>query len=194
MEETERYQPSGTRYQPEGKPVEEKLDNMATASFFSRVVAFLIDGLAIWGLNQIIVHPIVRLLGLEEFYFLAPVINVSTIATGIIYFLYFILMTYYAKATLGKMITGIHVVDQKGEKLTFPQVIFRELVGRFINNQLWYLPYLVVLFTESRIGLHDYFADTYVVKNSFYEYRKDIKTRLRGEVTPVYRKDDLQGG
>lgn len=182
------------RYQPVGISLEKKLDYMATASFFSRFIAFLIDGIAIWGMNQIIIYPVVRLLGLEDAYILAPVINVTTIATGIIFFLYFILMTYFFKATLGKMITGIHVINKDGGKLTFNQVIFRELIGRFINKTLWYIPTLTILFTESRIGLHDYFADTYVVKNSFYEYKKDIKKRIIQDEIKIEQEDEVNNG
>lgn len=187
MEQTERYQPVGVS-------LERKLDYMATASFFSRFVAFLIDILVLWGLNQIIVHPVVRIFELQDAYLLAPVINVTTIAAGIIYFLYFILMTYFLKATLGKMITGIHVVDKDGGKLTFTQVIFRELVGRFINRILWYLPALSILFTQNRMGMHDYFADTYVVKNSYYEYKKEIKRRIIKDEIKIEQKETLQNG
>jgi uncharacterized RDD family membrane protein YckC len=179
------------RYQPVGVSLEKKLDYMATASSFSRLIAFLIDGLAIWGLNQIIVNPVVKLLGLQDAYLLAPIINVTTIATGVIFFLYFILMTYFFKATLGKMITGIHVINKDGGKLTFSQVIFRELIGRFINKTLWYIPTLTILFTESRIGLHDYFADTYVVKNSYYEYKKDIKKRIIQDEIKIEQEDEV---
>src|SRR5699024_235073 len=101
---------------------------------------------------------------------------------------------YFAQATLGKMITGITVVSANSEKLSWSQVIFRELVGRYINNFLWYLPYLMVLFTERRIGLHDYFADTYVVKNSYYQYKNEIKDRNNVYEDNKYKEDDLYNG
>lgn len=179
------------RYQPAGLPLEKKLDYMATASSFSRFIAFLIDILAIWGINQIAVYPLIRLFGLEGWYLFAPVVNLTVISTGLVYFLYFILMTYFLKGTLGKMITGIHVIDKEEKKLTFTQVIFRELIGRFINKTLWYLPALSVLFTENRIGLHDYFADTYVVKNSYYHYKNEIKTSIMRDVDKTNQEDDL---
>lgn len=190
----ESAQKNNVRYQPAQSTLEDKLDYMSSASFMSRAVAFIIDGLAVWGLSQILIHPILQLLGIGNLYFLTPMLSVENITTGVLYFLYFILMTYYAKATLGKMVTGITVVSQNGEKLTFKQVIFRELVGRYINNKLWYLPYLVVLFNDRRIGLHDYFADTYVVKNSYYEYKKEIKARIISNEQTKYQEDDLYNG
>lgn len=190
----ESAQKNNVRYQPAQSTLEDKLDYMSSASFMSRAVAFIIDGLAVWGLSQILIHPILQLLGIGNLYFLTPMLSVENITTGVLYFLYFILMTYYAKATLGKMVTGITVVSQNGEKLTFKQVIFRELVGRYINNKLWYLPYLVVLFNDRRIGLHDYFADTYVVKNSYYKYKKEIKARIISNEQTKYQEDDLYNG
>ena len=190
----ESAQKNNVRYKPAQSTLEDKLDYMSSASFMSRAVAFIIDGLAVWGLSQILIHPILQLLGIGNLYFLTPMLSVENITTGVLYFLYFILMTYYAKATLGKMVTGITVVSQNGEKLTFKQVIFRELVGRYINNKLWYLPYLVVLFNDRRIGLHDYFADTYVVKNSYYEYKKEIKARIISNEQTKYQEDDLYNG
>ncbi|CAM4164343.1 RDD family protein [Lacicoccus alkaliphilus] len=190
----ENAQPETVRYQPAHDTLTDKLDYMSSASFLSRAVAFIIDGLAIWGLSQIIIHPVLQLAGVGDVYFLTPMLSVANIATGVLYYLYFILMTYFAQATLGKMITGITVVGRDSDKLSLSQVIFRELVGRYINNTLWYLPYLVVLFTERRIGLHDYFADTYVVKNSFNLYKKEIKAGMTGQGRSDHQVDGLGHG
>lgn len=190
----ESAQKENVRYQPAQSTLEDKLDFMSSASFISRAVAFIIDILAIWGLSQIVIYPVIQLLGIGDLYFLTPVLSVGNVASGILYFAYFVLMTHFTQATLGKMVTGITVVSRNADKLTFPQVIFRELVGRYINNFLWYLPYLLVLFTERRIGLHDYFADTYVVKNSYYQYKKDIKERIIGDEQSKYQEDDLYDG
>lgn len=190
----ENAQPETIRYEPSRDTWMDKLDYMSTASFLSRAVAFIIDGLAIWGLSQIIIHPVLQLAGIGDAYFLTPMLSVANIATAVLYYLYFILMTYFAQATLGKMVTGITVVSRNPGKLSLSQVIFRELVGRYINNKLWYLPYLAVLFTERRIGLHDYFADTYVVKNSFNLYKKEIRARIIGNERHNYQEDDLNNG
>lgn len=190
----ENAQSETIRYEPPRDTWMDKLDYMSTASFLSRAAAFIIDGLAIWGLSQIIIHPVLQLAGIGDAYFLTPMLSVANIATGVLYYLYFILMTYFAQATLGKMVTGITVVSRHPGKLSLSQVIFRELVGRYINNTLWYLPYLAVLFTERRIGLHDYFADTYVVKNSFNLYKKEIRARIIGNERHNYQEDDLNNG
>ena len=190
----ESAQKNNVRYQPAQSTLSDKLDYMSSASFMSRAVAFIIDILAIWGLSQIIIYPVVQLSGMGDLYFLAPALSIANIASGILYFAYFVLMTHFTQATLGKMVTGITVVSRNADKLTFSQVIFRELIGRYINNFLWYLPYLLVLFTERRIGLHDYFADTYVVKNSYYQYKNEIKKRIIKDEEIKYQEDDLYNG
>ena len=190
----ESAQKNNVRYQPAQSTLSDKLDYMSSASFMSRAVAFIIDILAIWGLSQIIIYPVVQLSGMGDLYFLAPALSIANIASGILYFAYFVLMTHFTQATLGKMVTGITVVSRNADKLTFSQVIFRELIGRYINNFLWYLPYLLVLFTERRIGLHDYFADTYVVKNSYYQYKNEIKKRIIKGEEIKYQEDDLYNG
>lgn len=190
----ESAQKNNVRYQPAQSTLSDKLDYMSSASFMSRAVAFIIDILAIWGLSQIIIYPVVQLSGMGDLYFLAPALSIANIASGILYFAYFVLMTHFTQATLGKMVTGVTVVSRNADKLTFSQVIFRELIGRYINNFLWYLPYLLVLFTERRIGLHDYFADTYVVKNSYYQYKNEIKKRIIKDEEIKYQEDDLYNG
>ncbi len=192
MEHSERYTP-GTS----GDSLMDKLDHMATAHFFTRLVSYLIDAIVIWATSQIVIYPILGMLDIKGLHFWLPIFSVDNIASGLLYFLYFILLTYFFRQTLGKMITGISVIDKEGKKLSFPQVLYRELVGRFINNSLAYIPYLMIIFTKNRIGLHDFFADTYVVKNDYHGYKNMIKAQLYRESDNRqhnYQEDDLQNG
>lgn len=192
MEYTERYQPDTNK-----DSITDKLDYMATAHFFTRLVSYLIDLIVIWSASQILIYPILGMLGIKDLHFWLPIFSVTNIAWGLLYFLYFILMTYFFRQTLGKMITGISVIDKDGKGLSFSQVLYRELVGRFINNKLAYIPYLMIIFTKNSIGLHDFFADTYVVKNDYQGYKNMIKARLYRESNnrqQIYQEDDLQNG
>ncbi|AKG74257.1 RDD family protein [Salinicoccus halodurans] len=192
MEHTERYQPDTDR-----DSLMDKLDYMATAHFFTRLVSYLIDVIVIWAASQILIYPILGMLDIKDLHFWLPIFSVDNIASGLLYFLYFILMTYFFRQTLGKMITGISVIDKDGRGLSFTQVLYRELVGRFINNSLAYIPYLMIIFTENRIGLHDFFADTYVVKNNYQGYKNMVKAHLFRETynrKQNYQEDDLQNG
>ena len=78
-------------------------------------------------------------------------------------------MTYFNKGqTLGKMITNIRVINLYGEKLTFSQVLSREVFGRFVQNKFMFL-YIIVAFAPMHQSLMDILADTVVIKN-------DVKT------------------
>lgn len=156
----------------------DKLHAMSTANFAARAVSYIIDILVIWGVSQIAVYPFLNALNLNVDYIFLPYFSIERIVTAVLMVLYFVLMTYFLNQTLGKMVTGIKVKPDKGEKLTISQVLYREVIGRFINNTLFYLPYLVVLFTEKRIGIHDYFADTHVVSEKFESYANEIHRGL----------------
>lgn len=156
----------------------EKLQSMSTANFATRAVSYIIDILVIWGVSQIAVYPFLNALNLNVDYIFLPYFSIERIVTAVLMVLYFVLMTYYLNQTLGKMVCGIKVKSDTGGKLTISQVLYREVIGRFINNTLFYLPYLVVLFTEKRIGIHDYFADTRVVSEKHETYATEIHAEL----------------
>src|SRR5690606_40751242 len=52
------------------------------------------------------------------------------VATGIVFYLYFILLTKFFGQTLGKMVFGLKVIPIEGDKLTWGTIIFREGIGR----------------------------------------------------------------
>ncbi|WP_017549105.1 RDD family protein [Salinicoccus carnicancri] len=188
-----------TRYQPGAgnDTIMDKLDHMATAHFFTRLVSYIIDVVLIWSASQILIYPVLGMFDIKGSHLWLPIFSVENIASGLLYFLYFVLMTYFFRQTLGKMITGISVIDKDGRGLGFMQVLYRELVGRYINNALAYIPYLMIIFTKNRMGLHDYFADTYVVKNDYQGYKNMIKAHMYRETVngeKNYQEDDLQNG
>ena len=56
-----------------------------------------------------------------------------SIASAVIFYLYFVLMTKFLRQTLGKMVFGLKVVDLKKNGLSWGTVLFREWIGRFIS-------------------------------------------------------------
>ena len=156
----------------------EQLDNMTHASFFPRFVSYLIDIIVLWAVAKLTIIPILSVFEVRDVYFGIEALSIENISTTLLYFIYFTLMTYFLKQTLGKMILGISVISSKGTKLRFSQVFFRETVGRVISNALLYLPYLAVLFTDSKIGLHDFIGDTYVINNKYKAYSDVIKSEM----------------
>ncbi|WP_417899321.1 RDD family protein [Bacillus haimaensis] len=134
------------------------------AGFWMRLWAFLLDGIIIWSIGSILIFPLFRVLGFStgESSMFSP----ATIATTIVFYAYFILMTKYFKQTLGKMVFGLRVVDLAEERLSWKTVLFREGIGRYIAGvfaPITFIVYLVAAFTRKKQGVHDLFADTSVV-------------------------------
>lgn len=130
------------------------------AGFWMRFWAYLLDLIVIGSVNRMILNPVFRALDvpLAESEMFAPI----SIATAIVFYLYFVLMTKFYGQTLGKMVFGLKVVDLDGKNLSWGTVIFREWIGRFISATVMIL-YIVVAFTNKKQGLHDLFADTSVI-------------------------------
>ncbi|WP_324777878.1 RDD family protein [Virgibacillus senegalensis] len=84
---------------------------------------------------------------------------------SIVFYVYFLLMTKFFGQTLGKMLFGLRVIREDDGSLTWSDLLFREVVGRFIHRVLFLTPllYVVVAFTNQKQGLHDMFASTRVV-------------------------------
>lgn len=130
------------------------------AGFWMRFWAYLLDLIVIGSIERLIINPLFRILEipLVEFNMFAPI----SIASAIIFYLYFVLMTKYFHQTLGKMVFGLRVVDLKSEKLTWGTILFREWIGRFISATI-VVGYIVVAFLPKKQGLHDLFTDTSVI-------------------------------
>lgn len=130
------------------------------AGFWMRFWAFLLDLVVVGSIERILINPLFRLLdiSLVEVNMFAPV----SIASAVIFYLYFVLMTKYFHQTLGKMVFGLKVVNLHEQKLTWGTVLFREWIGRFISATI-VLGYVIVAFLPKKQGLHDLFTDTTVV-------------------------------
>ena len=132
------------------------------AGFWIRVVAFVIDLAVIACLNAIIWDPILPTATRQSVIY--EIININNLFLGITGASYFILMTHYFQQTLGKMITGIKVIQAGGAPLNWSTVIFRELVARSLSQMLGlYLGYFFCWFNADKRCLHDLLSDTWVV-------------------------------
>lgn len=132
------------------------------AGFWIRLLAFGIDLGVIACLNGIIWGNILPA-GVKQL-FIYDIIQTNDLFLGLTGLAYFILMTHYFQQTLGKMITGIQVIQRSGEPLSWTTVIFRELVGRSLSQMMGLnLGYLFCWFNSEKRCLHDLLSDTWVV-------------------------------
>lgn len=136
------------------------------AGFWIRFFAYLVD-LALINivLGGLIVKNILIFASIQSFTFFY--LSLYGVITGVLFYLYFTLMTKYFGQTLGKMIFGLKVVSDSGKPLDWTTVLFREWVGRFISVTIAIL-YLMIPFTKMHKGLHDFIADTHVIHERSY--------------------------
>ncbi|KGX91333.1 membrane protein [Pontibacillus halophilus JSM 076056 = DSM 19796] len=149
------------------------------AGFLTRFFAYLIDLLVVYSINAIITRPLLSAFNLTEAKLYIDLLSVMNITTSLVFFLYFILMTFFFQATLGKMAFGLKVVSLKGNALTKWQIVTRELFGRYISMAAAGIPYLVVAFTKKHQGIHDLFADTSVLKESLKDLNDELHTTFK---------------
>lgn len=138
-----------------------------TAGFWMRFWAFLIDLTIISAVSGLTIRPIFAVMDwdMSASTWYAPFVLLS----AVFYYAYFVLMTKFLKQTLGKMIFGLRVEKENGEALDWGTVLFRELIGRFIQKTFFFLPCVIVAFTPQNKGVADYFADTIVVHEKIFE-------------------------
>ncbi|WP_186278853.1 RDD family protein [Lysinibacillus sp. BW-2-10] len=142
-----------------------------TAGFWMRFWAFIIDSLIVSAIVGILVNPIFHLFGwsLAENNWYAPM----TIISGLFYYAYFVLLTKFWNQTIGKMIFGLKVKSINGAPLDWATVLFREVIGRFINNTIIIL-YVIAAFMPKNKGLHDVISDTVVVHEKVFIKNKVV--------------------
>ncbi|MEJ7540509.1 RDD family protein [Staphylococcus intermedius] len=150
-----------------------ELDGFFYAGFGRRFFSYIIDLAILWGFTQIVLNPIYALTGIDSWKLWIDYFSVGHLVDALIYFAYFVLLTKYFQQTVGKMILGIKVFRSDFATMNWSDVLFREWIGRIISNVFLGIPYLAVLFTPKHIGVHDYFADTVVVKNKYLHYIKE---------------------
>ncbi|MGV3464745.1 MAG: RDD family protein [Heyndrickxia sp.] len=143
------------------KESEDRKNNYYLAGFWMRFWAYLVDLIVIGSVDRLIVKSIFRLLGisLNNTGMFSPV----SVATAVVFYVYFVLMTKYTGQTIGKMIFGLKVISIKDTNRSWGTILFREFIGRYLSTTIWIL-YIIVAFTPRKQGVHDLFADTTVVR------------------------------
>jgi uncharacterized RDD family membrane protein YckC len=130
------------------------------AGFWMRVGASIVDG-AVTTIPLTIVNLFVSLgLRIQNN---DPRFIVLSIIEWILVLVYFIGMTHYKGATLGKMVMGIKVVSGRSANLSILQVFVRE-ISKIISALLIFIGYIMVGVIKKKQGLHDMIAGTVVVK------------------------------
>ena len=67
------------------------------------------------------------------------------------------------QGTLGKMVLGIIVTDEAGNRISFGRATGRYF-GKILSSLILLIGYIMIAFTKKKQGLHDLLASTLVVK------------------------------
>ncbi len=130
----------------------------ASANYGSRFAAAVIDGLISTALTKGYALVLRALIGNNTL-----AIIVSTTIIACVYAIYPLLEWGY---TPGKRLLKLRVVRRNGDpRLTLGALVLRECVGKALSAVLLFVGYLMPLFNKQSLALHDYMADTRVVKD-----------------------------
>ena len=141
-----------------------------SAGFWIRLCAYTVDTLLIWAvLKLLVVHNLFRLLGYSDAKLW--IFSIESLVAGLLFYLYFVIMTKACGQTLGKMIFGLKVVTDSGNPLSWSTVIIREWAGRYLSVKIMLL-YLITAVTPQHKAVHDFLADTRVVHENTFELKK----------------------
>lgn len=133
------------------------------AGFWMRYWAYLIDVVIVFSVNGILLSPLMFLnegLPIDIGFW-----TLNGILSGVVYYIYFLLTTKFFQQTVGKMILGLKVIKENEDTLLWSDLLFREVIGRFIYNVIFILKllYLVIAFSPEKKGIHDMIGNTRVV-------------------------------
>ena len=149
------------------------------AGFWLRFVAYMIDGLimmAVFCLVILVSTGVVMLLGMsmeakgeEVGAGVVLVVMLGLLAQFVIAWLYEALLTSGPHgATLGKMAVGVRIVQAvDGKRISFGRATGRFFLKVMVTPMVPFgIGYLIAAFTSGKRAVHDFMADTPVIKSS----------------------------
>lgn len=142
--------------------------NVVYAGFFPRLAAYLVDIIIIGIALASLKFPMwIFSLFNPDFILLRPVLFKFSTWDVILYLLsalYFVLLTYFKGATIGKFLMRLQVVSDTSDdgKISLIDVVYRETIGRYLSGLLL-IGYIFIAATEDKRSLHDILCNTHVV-------------------------------
>ena len=135
------------------------------AGFWIRAAAFIIDALILGSINvvlsMVMLAPLTR--GQEPTAAAAGAVAVYlllSVAIGIAYEAWFLVNK---GATPGKLVLGLRVICNNGNRITWGLAIGRYF-GRTLSSMILFIGFLMVAWDEQKRALHDRICDTRVVE------------------------------
>lgn len=142
----------------------EKILNMPPAGFLIRLLANLTDNFILFLFPNLFLF-LVNLgnKNLKELIItLIWFILLFLLFGGIVKLLYFSYTTSIKGGTLGKMMAGLTVTDENGNKISLKRSLFRHLIGYMISGLLFGFGFLSMVWDKNKQGWHDQLSGTFV--------------------------------
>jgi len=157
-------------------PVQEN-KTVKYAGFWWRFIAVIIDGIAVGIAQQIIIIPLLGVIGLSMFnaqqggglsdesilLMITSMIPIFGLSALISWLYYALMESSKLQGTLGKMALSIRVTDLNGERISFGRATGRYF-GKIISAFIFYIGFIMAGFTEKKQALHDMMAGCLVIK------------------------------
>lgn len=171
-------------------------ENQVYAGFFARLAAYIIDWIIVGCALLVVKFPLwIATVASPDNFIVKDFIfsySVKDIVLYLLSVLYFILLTYFTGATLGKRAMRLRVVSSEQRKMTLFEVAYRETVGRFLSKIIIFIGYFMIGPDHEKRALHDRLADTRVV----YYHVREVEippTVVYRERAPIYSNGPMQG-
>lgn len=155
------------------------------AGFGIRLFAYIIDNL-ILGIGvlfvKLFIFVVTNIIGSDIF--THQVLFQYTWSDIMIYIcksLYFVLLTYFTSATIGKHILKLKVISTN-DNYTFVDILYRETIGRFLSKLILCVGYLLIFINKDKSTLHDMLADTRVIYKDT-ETKKEVNVDIKEETS-----------
>lgn len=140
--------------------------------FWSRFIASFLDFIIL----TILFLGIGKLIGLtaDEAMEVVSGLNVGMDLSQEQSFFYILTIAYYIilpatplRATFGKLVMQLQIVNVKGDRISLLRSTGRYLAS-FVSSVIFFLGFLLIIFHPDKRGLHDLMANTYVMKRDSY--------------------------
>lgn len=136
------------------------------AGFWKRLAAFIIDAVVLILMGTLILGTIMVVLVSAGYAFESESMEwktfVQVVSIAVAWVYYAGMESSSKQATLGKILLGIIVTDQKGKSPSFLKVSIRHF-AKFISSFIFCIGYLMIAFTRKKQGLHDIIAGCLVI-------------------------------
>lgn len=135
------------------------------AGLLLRTLAFIIDTLVVWIPLTLFLIFVTNSQTLPELSLaLSSYLILVVIPVVFSTFWYTVPLVNLYNATLGKLITGLRVVNENGEKLTLKQNLFRHTIGYQFARMLFGFGFGSIIWDKNKQGWHDHAIGSQVIE------------------------------